>query len=122
MSKESVKICGRSFELDIIYDCFDNEEVLPEQKESAATFLKNSRIFDGIEKHVEAYIISSTGNNDFVIDNIFKYIMPTSIYIPRTRSMEAALFCDYKFDAENGIAILFENEKFKEIVPQDKIL
>lgn len=122
MSKESIKIWGRSFELDIVYDCFDNEEVLPEQKKSADAFLKNSRIFDGIEKYVEAYIKSSTGNNDFVIDNIFKYIMPTSIYIPRTSSMEAALFCDYKFDTENGIAILFENQKFKEIVPQDKIL
>ena len=33
-----------------------------------------------------------------------------------------ALMCNYKFDIENGIAIVFENEKLKDIGIQDIIL
>ena len=48
---------------------------------------------------------------------------PTDIYLPRTTEIRsAALFCDYRFDEEHGIAIVFENEKFIEIGTQDIVL
>ena len=56
------------------------------------------------------------------IDNIFKYVIPKRIFIPRTDKKIMAILCDYKFDMENGIAVVFENEKFKEIGVQDIIL
>ena len=56
------------------------------------------------------------------IDNIFKYVIPKRIFIPRTDKKIVAILCDYKFDMENGIAVVFENEKFKEIGVQDIIL
>ena len=30
-----------------------------------------------------------------------------------------AVMCNYKFDMEHGIAIVYENEEFKEVGPQD---
>lgn len=56
------------------------------------------------------------------IDNIFKYIMPKSIFVPRTEQKEVAIICNYKYDMEHGIAIVFENERLKEIGMQDIIL
>lgn len=122
MNKVNVKIWGREFELDVIYDCLDNEEILSEQKEAAEEFLKQKNIFDDVKNNVESYITNAAENEVLTIDNIFKYVMPECIYIPRKKTREAALLCKYKFDIEHGIAVVFENEKFKEIVPQDKVL
>ena len=39
-----------------------------------------------------------------------------------TGSTGSAIMCNYKFDMENGIAVVFENEKFSDIGKQDIIL
>ena len=33
-----------------------------------------------------------------------------------------SLLCNYRFDEEHGIAITYENEKLKNIGPQDDVL
>ena len=54
------------------------------------------------------------------VDNIFKYVMPKNIYVPRNlKKRVVAIMCNYKFDTEHGIAVVFENEQFKEIGAQD---
>ena len=37
-------------------------------------------------------------------------------------SRVVAIMCNYKFDMEHGIAIVFKNEMFSKIVSQDIIL
>ena len=71
-------------------------------------------------------------NKDFskmkehTIDNIFKYVIHKSIFIPidnnRNHKRVFALMCNYIFDMEHGLALIFENEQFKEMGPQDIIL
>lgn len=122
---EKLTIWGREFELRVTFDCFDNEEVLPIQEQALEAFLKADAAIEDSKKQVENYIL----NDDFAelesdsVDNIFKYVNPTDIYLPRTTEIRsAALFCDYRFDEEHGIAIVFENEKFIEIGTQDIVL
>ena len=54
------------------------------------------------------------------IENIFKYVMPKEIFVPHTeKHRNVAIMCNYKFDIEHGIAVLFENGQFKKVGPQD---
>ena len=122
---EKLTIWGREFELRVTFDCFDNEEVLPIQEQALEAFLKAEAAIEDSKKRVENYIL----NDDYAeletasVDNIFKYVIPTDIYLPRTPDTRtAALLCDYRFDEEHGIAIVYENEKFKEIDTQDIVL
>ena len=122
---EKLTIWGREFELRVTFDCFDNEEVLPIQEQALEAFLKAEAAIEDSKKRVENYIL----NDDYAeletasVDNIFKYVIPTDIYLPSTPDTRtAALLCDYRFDEEHGIAIVFENEKFKEIDTQDIVL
>ncbi len=117
-------IWNREFDLRVVFDSYD-EEVLPIQERALEAFLKAENTIQESKKQLEKYILNDEyaeieGNS---IDNIFKYVIPTDIYIPRTpETRTVALLCDYRFDEEHGIAIVFENEQFKEIGEQDIVL
>ena len=117
-------IWNREFDLRVVFDSYD-EEVLPIQEQALEAFLKAENTIQESKKQLEKYILNDEyaeieGNS---IDNIFKYVIPTDIYIPRTpETRTVALLCDYRFDEEHGIAIVFENEHFKEIGEQDIVL
>ena len=122
---KKLTIWGRQFDLRVVFDCFNDEEVLPIQEQSLEEFLKAEAAIENSKKQVENYIL----NDDYAeletdsIDNIFKYVIPTDIYLPRTPEIRtAAILCDYRFDEEHGIAVVFENEQFKEIGEQDIVL
>ena len=117
-------IWNREFDLRVVFDSYD-EEVLPIQEQALEAFLKAENTIQESKKQLEKYILNDEyaeieGNS---IDNIFKYVIPTDIYIPRTpETRTVALLCDYRFDEEHGIAIVFENEQFEEIGEQDIVL
>ena len=117
-------IWNREFDLRVVFDSYD-EEVLPIQEQALEAFLKAENTIQESKKQLEKYILNDEyaeieGNS---IDNIFKYVIPTDIYIPRTpETRTVALLCDYRFDEEHGLAIVFENEQFKEIGEQDIVL
>ena len=122
---KKIKIWNREFDLRVVFDCFDDEEVLPIQEQALEAFLKAENEIQASKEQLESYIL----NDEFAeidgdsIDNVFKYVIPTDIYIPRTpETRTIALLCDYRFDEEHGIAIVFENEQFKEIGEQDIVL
>lgn len=125
LMNKTMTIWGRQYDLPVVFDCFDNEEVLPIQKQALEAFLKAENTIQESKKQLEKYILNDEyaeieGNS---IDNIFKYVIPTDIYIPRTsETRTVALLCDYRFDEEHGLAIVFENEHFKEIGEQDIVL
>ena len=125
LMNKTMTIWERQYDLPVVFDCFDNEEVLPIQKQALEAFLKAENTIQESKKQLEKYILNDEyaeieGNS---IDNIFKYVIPTDLYIPRTlETRTVALLCDYRFDEEHGIAIVFENEQFKEIVEQNIVL
>ena len=125
LMNKTMTIWERQYDLPVVFDCFDNEEVLPIQKQALEAFLKAENTIQESKKQLEKYILNDEyaeieGNS---IDNIFKYVIPTDLYIPRTlETRTVALLCDYRFDEEHGLAIIFENEQFKEIGEQDIVL
>lgn len=125
MPKLNITIWNRKFELEVDYDCFEEEEITEKQKEAFEQLVEKCDFFEGALSHSKDYCIKH--NKEDVggekIDNIFKYIMPKSIYVIRDKEKRSiALMCDYKFDLEHGIAIVYEDEKFVKIVEQDAVL
>lgn len=123
MSKSVLKIWGREFELNVVYECYPGEEILESQK-IAFEQIYNTDIVDEVLEHVKNYVMNTaTSQIDFPIDNIFKYVMPKSVFVPHSKkAAKIAIMCNYKFNAEHGMAIVFEDGKYKEIGEQDIIL
>ena len=124
MNKQNITIWGRELFLNITYDCYPGEAILDTQKEALQRILAVPAVIEESLKSVENYIMKdnaeTVGN---VIDNIFKYVMPKSLFVPRDNEhMSVAVICDYKFDPEHGLAVVFEDEKLKAIGSQDIIL
>ena len=74
---------------------------------------------------VQAYCFQhgAQEHNEQANDNVFRYVMPKYLFIPQgEKRRTVALMCDYRYDPEHGLAVVFENEKLSEIGPQDVIL
>ena len=123
MSNSVLKIWGREFELNVVFECYPGEDVLESQREALEN-LCNSSVIDETLSYVKEYVKYTAGSQvSLPIDNIFKYVMPKSIFVPHNKkSSKIAIMCNYKFDAEHGIAIVFEDGEYKEIGIQDIIL
>lgn len=125
MSKENMVIWGRSLELEVKYDCYTGEEVQDAQKEALSAFLESRGAVDAALDRVKEYCLkrnkADIGSDN--IDNIFKYVAPRYLYVARSGQKHVvAVMCNYKFDPENGLAIVFEDEEFSRIGTQDIIL
>lgn len=123
MSKSVLKIWGREFELNVVFECYPGEEVLESQRTALEQFCSTDAIDEALD-YAKTYVKNTaTSLVDSTVDNIFKYVMPKSIYVPHDKNAaKIAIMCNYRFDAEHGIAVVFENGKFKEIGTQDIIL
>lgn len=118
---KTINVWGRDFKLEIIFDVCKGEEILDNQYIALSEFLKNKDLLLNDSTPVKEFCIKDRGEEvGKSIDNIFKYVIPASIYVKReTGKRVVALLCNYKFDLEHGIAIVFENEKIREIGDQD---
>lgn len=123
MSKVNVRIWDREFELGVSYQNFPGEEITENQKRTLAAV--PSVDYDAAKNSVEGYIRKYFADElgDDSLDNIFRFVMPKSVLIPRTEGVRVfAIMCNFKLDMEHGIAVIFENETFKTAGPQDLIL
>ena len=113
MSKMNICIWGRKFELDVIYKTFDNANATDTQVAAIEEFGKKDQIDDSLE-HVKEYVIKNDGKENGItaIDNIFRFVMPRCIYVPQEKNRTVAILCDYKFDPEHGIAVVYENGEY----------
>ena len=121
MSKEKFLIWGRAFELNVQYDCYEDEDILPAQKVAFAFFKGEADHILNSDQEIKKYCFENNGAEiGEVIDNIFKYVIPVSIFVKRDEKKHVvAVMCNYKFDIEHGIALLFVNEKLVQIGSQD---
>ena len=123
MNNIKLEIWNRCFNLKVIFDCLDDEKILDNQKAALDNFL-NTDITDSLDK-VKTYCLKHNANDieTDTIENIFKYVIPKSVYVPRdAKKRVIAIMCEYRFDMEHGLAVVFENEKVKTICLQDYIL
>lgn len=124
MNKINTEIWGREFELPVIIKQFKGKEITDTQKEAVHCLEQNLNIFNSAIDEVEKYIIDNGLKENGIdeVDNIFKYVIPKSISVPKSKKRVFALMCNFKFDMEHGLAVIFEDEKFKEVGSQDLIL
>ena len=143
MNSLKMKIWGREFELGIAFNVFEGEEVTDAQKNAWDLFLKAnaSNIVDDeksaesqnqnnetkiaptpidISKpEVEEYCLDNSNGNeiDEPITNIFKYVIPKYFLVDCFGEEQriVALMCNFKFDMEHGLSVVFKNEKFDEV-------
>ena len=116
MSKCKITIWDRAFDLSVVYECYAGEEVLESQREAFAMLEDNEKEVADSLAAVKKYVQKTGADQlkDDGIENIFKYVMPKSIFVPHTKKHRiAAIMCNYKFDMEHGIAVVFENGKLK---------
>ena len=123
MNKANVRIWGREFELSVSYQNYPGEEITENQQTTLATV--HSVDYDiakaGVEGYIRKFFSSELGDEN--LDNIFRFVMPKSVLIPRTDGSHIfAIMCNFKLDMEHGIAIIFEDERLKAVGPQDLIL
>ena len=118
----SIKIWNRDFDLKVLYDCYAGEEILDEQKDALKKFSSDKKAIESSKADVEKYCLDQNKDDigDGGVDNIFKYVMPESIFVKR--DCRVALLCRYKFDEEHGLALIYKNGKLIDVGSQDIIL
>lgn len=125
MKKVKITIWGREFNLPVEFDIRDDEEVSPNQIEAVNKLIASKEDIKSSIYEVVDYC-SKKNPREFKYDNkgnIFKYVMPKYLFVPNDKHNHiVAIMCNYKFDSDNGIAVVFKNEKFSSIGNQDSIL
>ena len=125
MNNMVLSLWEREFDVDIIYDVYEGEEVLDVQKEAFEVFkntIDNKDVMEIAKQGVIKYILSKNASDviEENITNLFKFIIPTAIYVERDGKVD--IMCECKFDIDHGIAIQFEKEQFKGVVTQDLVI
>lgn len=146
MDNINLNLWDREFNLEVVYDQYEGEEILLNQEDALNKFIElintkqekniqeetkqeeakqRKNILEEAKQGIIKYIFEEDKDKleEEEITNIFKYIIPTALYIERTEDKRIVdLMCEYKFDIEHGLAIQFENEQFKMVVKQDYVL
>ena len=125
MNKIKMSIWGREFQLPACLERYDTEEVLPSQEAALKVFLDSAKEIEAAKKMVEKHIICENKAifPNGVVDNVFKYVMPKSIFVPHDKKHAyVILLCNYKFDVEHGLAVIFDNGKAKKVCSQTEAL
>ena len=115
-------IWGRLFHLKVVYDCLGEEEILAAQEKAYELFRSAESARNESEYEVKQYCLDKNRNEiaESEIDNIFKYVIPKYIYV--VRDGRVAIMCNYKFDPEHGIAVIFMDGRLEMIGMQDLVL
>ena len=123
MEKVTLSFWGRKNELEIIFDCYEGDEVTEEQRQALAQFLPAAeKLIDSAREEVEEYIENDDMMEEEQVDNIFDYVTPQSIFVKRMKKRIIGLMCSYTLDEEDGFAICFEDENLKRVGSQNIIL
>ena len=122
----NVKLCiwGRDFDLPVEYDCYKNETVLKEQTNALKSFIENKKLIEAAKKIVLDYCKEKVATDDRIIhkDNPFTFAVPHYLYVKREEKPRIAIMCNYRYDMEHGLAIVFSSDGKVEVGIQDIIL
>lgn len=125
MNNIKADIWGRSFQLEISFDQYKGESVTQAQKESLTAFCDNiSALADSAKSAIIEYCANNCDEDLRSESNPFRFLLPTCIYVMRTEDKEhkAALLFKFKYDSENMVAAVFQNEKFLKVTTDSAIL
>lgn len=110
---KKIKVWGREFDLEIEFELLDSDEVTDQQKETLDGFLNMAEMLLADAEPVKQYCLTHSDNEiSAPIDNIFKYVIPTTVLIGEDSTQHVVLLCDYKYDFEHGLAVAFDKNQF----------
>lgn len=125
MSKIKMNIWDRDLKLEVYFKKYQGKEATELQQKSYECFVNADDVLNQSLKKLITFIEKEYKDKlqEKRIENIFKYVIPKTIYIPNnSKKRMVALLCNFKFEEEHGLALVFENEKLTNIVLQDDIL
>lgn len=126
MNNQIVSLWGRDLTLEIVYDCYQGETPNANQKRALKEILCQWTEVENSKAAVENYCKDADrdqiGSEETF--NIFKYVVPQAIFLKRTNdnNRTVAILCAYRLDQDNGLAIVFKNEKLYQVGTQNIIL
>lgn len=121
------EIWGRRCKVKLIFDCYAGEDIDAIQEESIDDFEANIESYTqrGL-KEIKKYIVENYKRNidDLTIPNIFKYVVPKTVYVSKDPSKKKVIgiLCYFKFDDEDGIAVKFVDGQVEEVGGEQIIL
>lgn len=121
MTTKEVHLWGRSLNLEIEFEQYANEEVLASQRDALERLLAAWDVVEQSLSKLKEYCLSNMGEDaGESVDNIFRIVVPTTLYVLRDESPRVvSLLCECRFDPEHGAALRFEDERLKDVGPQD---
>lgn len=120
-----ITIWDRPFSLPVKYDCYKGEIITRRQIKAVKDFTKHSEWLANAKEQVEEYCRESVLEDDEnqKKSNIYSYIKPEAIFVKHDESHpRVALMCDYRYDVEHGLAIVFSSKGEITVGTQDMIL
>lgn len=125
MTSLTREIWGREFDIPVRFKDLDDEGIDKSQWDAYGRIVSNWSVLDDALPALKEYCLVNDADafGSEPIDNVFRYVIPKYLYVSRNSVKRVvALICDYRFDPEHGIAIVFENEALATIGTQDVIL
>ena len=122
IKKSKIEIWERTLLLEVLYNHYTNEKVTSEQKKAYKWFRKHPEWIDKAKTYVEDYCKNAVNSDDSnqKKDNVFSYVKPKAILIKQDTRI--AIMCDYRYDEEHGLAIVFDHDGNITVGMQDIIL
>jgi len=121
-----IQVWGRELPIEIIYDCFEGEEITEIQKETLSAFMENKdSILDSSYERLKQFCLSEyTEWYDLFCEDVFKIAMPKALYIKRsvTKKHVIGLICAFRPYEEHGLAFRIEDCRVVKVGSQDIIL
>jgi len=126
-NEREYEIWGRNCKVMLVFDCYAGEVIDAVQEEAIVDFEANFEQYTqcGL-KAIKEYIVKNYKNNidDIDVPNIFKYVVPKTIYISKDpyKKKVVGILCHFRFDNEDGIAVKFVDGQVTEVGGEQIIL
>ena len=120
-------IWGRECQVNLVFDCYVGEKIDKVQEDTIADFEANLKQYtqDGLIA-IKKYIVDNYKNNvdDQTIPNIFKYVVPKTVYVSKDPSNKKVIgiLCHFRFDEENELAVKYIDGQVAEVGGEQIIL
>lgn len=127
MSNETLKteLWGKMVELEVVFETHPKAGITENQKKAYQVIKEHWNVVDESLDAVKAFCLERSPEDAEAIEteSVFSYVTPQQLYIERhVKPRIVGLLCEYRFDTEMGIAVVFEDEHLKDVMTQPAFL
>lgn len=118
MKADKLNIWGRDFELLVVYECSDWQAIDPAQADEAKRIASGTTRFSDSSSVLD-YVKKDSGRTE---GNIFSFVVPYRVMLRRPDKdgkCSVAILCDYRYDPEHGLVVVYKDGVIRKIGPSD---